>query len=72
MTTSRELYQRWIGELWAGKPVAAEIVSDDFVGHWPNRDVRGPGELQAIIGETHRMIRDLTFAIQIGPLVDGD
>jgi SnoaL-like domain len=72
MTSAKALYQRWINELWAGQPVAAEVVSDDFVGHWPDRDVHGPAELQAIIGETHKMFSDLTFAIEIGPLVDGD
>jgi hypothetical protein len=29
-------------ELWAGKSIATEIVTADFVGHWPDRDVRGP------------------------------
>jgi hypothetical protein len=72
MTTEKMLYQRWIDELWAGKPVAAEVVSDDFVGHWPDRDVHGPAELQAIIDETQKMFSDLTFSIEIGPLVDGD
>jgi hypothetical protein len=72
MSYAKALYERWISELWAGKPVASEVVSDDFVGHWPDRDVHGPGELQAIIEETHNMLADLTFAIEIGPLVDGD
>ena len=48
MTTAKAMYERWINELWAGKPVAAELVSADFVGHWPNREVNGPDELQAI------------------------
>jgi hypothetical protein len=72
MTSAKTLYQRWINELWAGKPIAAEIVSDDFVGHWPDRDVHGPAELQAIIDETQKMFSDLTFAIEVGPFVDGD
>jgi hypothetical protein len=72
MSTEKALYQRWIDELWAGKPVAAELVSDDFVGHWPDRDVRGPGELQAIIDETQRMFSDLMFVVEIEPFVDRD
>ena len=72
MSTEKALYQRWINELWAGKPVAAELVSGDFVGHWPTRDVHGPDELQAIVDETQKMCSDLTFTIEIGPLVDGD
>jgi hypothetical protein len=51
MSTEKALYQRWINELWAGRPVAAELVSDDFVGHWPTRDVHGPDKLQAIVDE---------------------
>jgi hypothetical protein len=72
MSTEKALYERWINELWAGKPVAAEVVSADFVGHWPDRDVHGPAELQAIVDETHTMFSELEFTIEIGPLVDGD
>jgi SnoaL-like domain len=72
MSTEKALYERWINELWAGRPVAAELVSADFVGHWPDRDVRGPAELQAIIDETQKMFSDVSFMIEIGPLVDGD
>jgi hypothetical protein len=42
MPTVRALYERWITELWAGQPIATEIVTEDFVGHWPDRDVHGP------------------------------
>jgi hypothetical protein len=59
MTTAKALYHRWIDELWTGKAVAAELVSDDFVGHWPNRDVRGPDELQPMVDETQNMLSDL-------------
>ncbi|WP_375489267.1 ester cyclase [uncultured Mycobacterium sp.] len=68
----RELYRRWIEELWAGRPVAPELVTDDFVGHWPDRDVHGPSELAAIVEQTRNMFAELTFAVQVGPLVDGD
>jgi hypothetical protein len=72
MTTAKTLYQRWIGELWAGKPVAAELVSGDFVGHWPNRDVHGPEELQKIVDETREMFADLLFVIDVQPFGDRD
>jgi hypothetical protein len=72
MVTAQELYGRWINELWAGRPIAAEIVSADFVGHWPGRDVHGPDELQRIVEQTRNMMADLKFAIEIGPMVDGD
>lgn len=58
--------------MWAGDPVAADLVTENFVGHWPGRDVRGPGELQAVVGETHQMLSDLKFVIEVEPFVDGD
>jgi hypothetical protein len=72
MGAEEALYRRWINELWAGKPVAAELVSADFVGHWPNRDVHGPDELQAIVDETQTMFSDLKFVVEIEPFVGGD
>jgi hypothetical protein len=72
MTSAKELYGRWINELWAGKPIAAEVVSDSFVGHWPERDVHGPEELEKIIHETHEMLTDLDFVMEVEPFVDGD
>lgn len=72
MADVETLYQRWISELWAGRPVAAEIVTDDFVGHWPDREVHGPDELTQIIEQTRNMLKDLTFDIELGPLHDGD
>jgi hypothetical protein len=72
MPTVQELYDRWINELWGGLPIAAEIVTEDFVGHWPDRDVHGPDELQRSVDQTRNMMAELHFAIQIGPLSDGD
>jgi hypothetical protein len=72
MTTAKALYQRWINELWAGKPIAAEVVSTDFVGHWPDREVRGPEELQAIVDETQNMFSELRFLIEVEPFVERD
>lgn len=72
MPTPHELYERWISELWAGQPIAAELVTDDFVGHWPDRDIHGPGELEQIVRQTRNMMAGLNFAVEIGPLCDGD
>lgn len=72
MTSAKKLYERWINELWAGQPVAAEVVSEDFVGHWPDREVHGPAELQAIIDQTQKMFSDLIFVIEVGPFAEGD
>ena len=72
MTTAKALYQRWITELWTGKAAAAELVSNDFVGHWPTRDIHGPDELQAMVDETHQMLSDLMFVVEIEPFVERD
>ena len=72
MTTAKALYQRWISELWTGKAAAAELVSDDFVGHWPTRDIHGPGELQAMVDQTHQTLSDLMFVVEIEPFVERD
>ncbi len=72
MSAEKALYLRWINELWAGKPIAADIVSGDFVGHWPHRDLHGPEQLQAIVDETHTMLSELEFTIEIEPFVSGD
>ena len=72
MTNPKDLYEQWITRLWAGEPVAAELVTDDFVGHWPDREVHGPAELQAIIDQTHEMLSDLTSEIEVGPFAEGD
>jgi hypothetical protein len=72
MGTEDALYRRWINELWAGEPVAAELVTGDFVGHWPNRDVHGPDELQAMVDETRTRVADLKFVIEVEPFVGRD
>ncbi|HEX3547493.1 MAG TPA: nuclear transport factor 2 family protein [Mycobacterium sp.] len=72
MSTEKALYERWINDLWAGTPVAAELVADDFVGHWPDRDVHGPAELQRIVDETRELMSDLAFIVEVGPIVDGE
>jgi hypothetical protein len=72
MTTAKALYQRWINELWTGKAAAAELVSDDFVGHWPTRDIHGPDELQAMVDETHQTLSDMMFVVDIEPFVERD
>ncbi|KRE27861.1 polyketide cyclase [Mycobacterium sp. Soil538] len=61
-----------MNELWAGETIAGELVSDDFVGHWPTRDIHGPEELQAIVDDTRSQLRELMFVVDVGPFVDGD
>lgn len=66
------LYRRWLNELWSGRCTAAELVSDDFVGHWPNRDVHGPAELQSVVDETLATLKELQFVLDVGPFQEGD
>lgn len=66
------LYDRWINELWTGKRVAEEVVSTDFVGHWPTRDVHGPRQLQTMIDNTRGTLRDLMFVVDVDPIIDGN
>jgi predicted SnoaL-like aldol condensation-catalyzing enzyme len=69
----KELYERWLGELWHGDyEVAAEILTDDFVGHWPDREVSGRDALVDLIRETRAMFASLEFTLQVGPVVEGD
>jgi predicted ester cyclase len=73
------LYERWLLELWHGEEsVAHEILSEDFTVHQARSQ---PGESEAVRGpragiELGRMGRapfsELTFAIEVGPIVDGD
>lgn len=73
MATSHELYRRWLDGLWNGElGAASDLVSEDFVGHWPDRDVVGPAALAAVVAETHAMFADLAFTIEVGPVVEGD
>ena len=75
MTSNRahDLYRRWLDELWSGEPEAAErLASEDFVGHWPGRDTHGPAELAATFAETRAMFSEITFTLEVGPIVEGD
>ncbi|MDN5745527.1 MAG: ester cyclase [Nocardioidaceae bacterium] len=72
-TLAHDLYRRWLDELWSGEPEAAErLVSKDFVGHWPGRDTHGPAELADMIAETRGMFSEITFTLEVGPIVEGD
>lgn len=78
-TDSKKLYQQWIDQLWNGpsdaeplRQIAATLVTEDFVGHWPGQDVRGSAGLADLITETKGMFAQLAFEIDIEPLADAD
>lgn len=71
--TTHDLFRRWLDDLWNGSPDAAkDLVSDDFVGHWPDRDIEGPEGLAEAVGQTRAMFPDITFELVVGPIVEGD
>jgi hypothetical protein len=68
-----DLYARWLDELWAGEyGVADEILTEDFTGHWPDREVRGREALVDLIRETRGMFTSLRFRLELGPFAVGE
>ena len=68
----RETYRRWLLQLWHGDEAAADVLADDVVAHWPDRDMHGRAALTALIAETRAMFDRLSFELEAGPVVDGD
>lgn len=70
----RRLYARWLSELWttADAQLARDLVTADFVGHWPQRDVHGPEGLAQVVGESLALFASVTTTCDVGPLVDGE
>ncbi len=75
LDANKQLYRRWLLELWNGNlTVTDQIVTPDFVGSWPGRPglVHGPKELAEIIRMSRDILLDMTFAIEVGPVAEGD
>ena len=75
----RRLYRRWMLELWNGDlAIAGELVTDDLVIHQARADgaasegPRGPEALVQLVREGHAPFEELTFDIEVGPVVEGD
>jgi predicted ester cyclase len=74
----RRLYRRWMLELWNGDlAIAGELVTDDFVIHQARADgtsegPRGPAALVQLVRDGHAPFEELTFVIEVGPVVEGD
>ncbi|MDT0444937.1 ester cyclase [Streptomyces johnsoniae] len=73
------IYDRWLNELWNGDlealpDIAAGLVAENFTGHWPGRPglVRGPAALAEVIRQGRLPFEGLRFAVEVGPLADGD
>jgi predicted ester cyclase len=78
MTSNEVLISSWLG-LWNGDYAVAEtIIAADFRMHAAMLDggdgsaVNTPAALVEWIAMSRAAIPDLTFTIEVGPLVDGD
>jgi predicted ester cyclase len=72
-------YRRWLLELWHGDlGLAADLVTDDFLIHQArsrpgeSEERRGPDGLREMVQMGHAPFEGLRFAIEVGPLVEGD
>ncbi|WP_311132070.1 ester cyclase [Nonomuraea gerenzanensis] len=60
-------------ELWNGDlQLAHELVTPDFVGHWPGMDVSGPDGLVEALRQGHAPFAEVEVTLDVGPIVDGD
>jgi len=76
--THEQLTRSWLA-LWNGEHAAAEeLLAPGFQLHAAMMDggdgsaVDGPRALVGWIASTRAAVPDLTFSIQVGPIVDGD
>ncbi|MGP4028189.1 ester cyclase [Actinomadura sp. 3N407] len=68
--TLEELYRRWLFEVWGGDfDVAAQILTPDFTGHWPNLEVHGPQEAADQVRRSHEYFTGVRTALDAGPVV---
>lgn len=69
-----EVYRRWIDDVWSrvDADVAAVLIADEFVGHWPDRDIAGRAALLAAVRQVHELVPGLRFRVVVGPIVEGD
>ncbi|TDC60465.1 hypothetical protein E1200_30410 [Actinomadura sp. GC306] len=65
-----ELYRRWLFEVWTGDvDVAGQILTADFVGHWPSLRVHGPAEAAEQVRRSHEYFTDVRTTLDVGPVV---
>ncbi|HEV2772674.1 MAG TPA: hypothetical protein VGV57_07600 [Thermoleophilaceae bacterium] len=78
MTTeaNKRLYGRWLSELWNGDlAVAEEIVRARLRRPlWTGEPekVRASEALGRLLGETRGYFTDLGFAVEVGPIAEGE
>jgi len=72
-----ELYRRFLLELWSApdedlERLAAEVVSPDFVGYWPDHVVHGPSGLAEVIKAGREPFDDVNVRLESGPITGED
>ena len=65
-----ELYHRWI-DVWNDSADPAEILTEDFVGHWPDHDAAGVEGLRGDLEQLRSVFERIDFRIEVGPFSDG-
>ncbi|RJQ79893.1 DUF4440 domain-containing protein [Pseudonocardiaceae bacterium YIM PH 21723] len=67
------LYRRWLDELWSGDYMVVEdLVSPDFVGHWPTGTVHGRDALVQMIQQSRYPFSAISMSLDAGPIIDAD
>jgi hypothetical protein len=57
------LYRCWLDELWHGSfETVGEVIADDFLGHWPDRDVRGASSPGGIARDGAKLVTAVSCA----------
>ncbi|KAA6212166.1 hypothetical protein CP973_22160 [Streptomyces albofaciens JCM 4342] len=70
MNVIDSLYRRWLFDLWHGDfAVAEEILTPDFLGHWPTMDVHGPEGAADQIRRSHEYFTDIRNTLDVGPVI---
>ncbi|WP_030606946.1 ester cyclase [Streptomyces sclerotialus] len=73
----RALYGKWIDELWHADPddmdqLAEQLVTPDFVGHWPGEEVSGPAQLAEMLRRSVSLFSGVRVEVVVGPVVEND
>jgi hypothetical protein len=79
MDDLRQLYNRWLLDLWQAGPsereaIARDIVTDDFFVHQGGQpdETRGPARLMKLVETGGAPFADIRMEISVGPIVEGD
>ncbi|WP_067963302.1 ester cyclase [Nocardiopsis trehalosi] len=73
---ARALYARWLPGMWEAPEgdldrIAADLFTDDAVGHWGDRDVHGPAAIADQVRRARRLFSDVRTVCDVGPVADG-